>query len=113
MSGNVARFGLESVVYVHKGAPARVTPFFIGSICPALCAENGTLRALRSPFWHTVLVTLSRRLVCAIVLSATLLAACQGPSVTGTPKLASDQTLRVMLEDQPASLDPGQTQYTF
>jgi oligopeptide transport system substrate-binding protein len=61
-----------------------------------------------------VRVTLSRRLICAIALSTMLLlSACQGPSVIGTPKLASDQTLRVMLEDQPASLDPGQTQYTF
>lgn len=33
--------------------------------------------------------------------------------VTEGPKLASDQTLRVMISDQPASLDPGQTQYTF
>ena len=41
-----------------------------------------------------------------------MLAACQ-PNVTVAPKLASNQTLRVMLEDQPASLDPGQTQYAF
>ena len=33
--------------------------------------------------------------------------------VTVGPKLAKDQVLRVMLEDQPASLDPGQTQYTY
>jgi oligopeptide transport system substrate-binding protein len=36
--------------------------------------------------------------------------ACQSGVTTG-PKLASDQVLRLMLEDQPASLDPGQTQY--
>ena len=59
------------------------------------------------------MVSLSRRLVCALALAATLLGACQGPSLTVGPKLAGDQTLRVMLEDQPASLDPGQTQYTF
>ena len=58
-------------------------------------------------------MTLSRRLACALAVAATLLGACQGPSITVGPKLASDQTLRVMLEDQPASLDPGQTQYTF
>jgi len=29
------------------------------------------------------------------------------------PKLAKDQVLRVQLEDEPASLDPGQTQYTY
>src|SRR6059036_1398709 len=38
--------------------------------------------------------------------------ACETGVTTG-PKLASDQVLRVMLEDQPASLDPGQTQYTY
>ena len=60
-----------------------------------------------------MVVTLSRRLVCALALSGILLSACQGPSVTQGPRLAGDQTLRVMLEDQPASLDPGQTQYPF
>ena len=39
-------------------------------------------------------------------------AACQ-PGVTTGEKLAQDQTLRVQLEDQPSSLDPGQTQYTY
>jgi oligopeptide transport system substrate-binding protein len=29
------------------------------------------------------------------------------------PRLAQDQVLRVQLEDEPASLDPGQTQYTY
>jgi oligopeptide transport system substrate-binding protein len=33
--------------------------------------------------------------------------------VTTGPKLASAQVLRVQIEDQPASLDPGQTQYTY
>lgn len=33
--------------------------------------------------------------------------------VTAGPKLAKDQVLRVQLEDEPASLDPGQTQYTY
>src|SRR2546428_9650412 len=33
--------------------------------------------------------------------------------VTVGPKLAKDQVLRVQLEGQPASLDPGQTQYTY
>src|SRR5256714_11667246 len=41
-----------------------------------------------------------------------VMGACQ-TGVTVGPKLASDQTLRVMIEDQPASLDPGQTQYTY
>ncbi len=46
------------------------------------------------------------------LVALTLSAACQ-PGVTVGPKLAKDQVLRVMLEDQPASLDPGQTQYTY
>jgi oligopeptide transport system substrate-binding protein len=37
---------------------------------------------------------------------------CQTGVTTG-PRLAANQVLRLMLEDQPASLDPGQTQYTY
>jgi len=54
-------------------------------------------------------VTLSRRLVGAFVVFVLALAACQ-TGVTVGPKLAKDQVLRLMLEDQPSSLDPGQTQ---
>jgi len=57
-------------------------------------------------------VTLSRRLVCALALTLVCATACD-TGVTSGPKLARDQVLRVMLEDQPASLDPGQTQYTY
>jgi oligopeptide transport system substrate-binding protein len=57
-------------------------------------------------------VTLSRRLVCALALLLVCATACD-TGVTSGPKLAKDQVLRVMLEDQPASLDPGQTQYTY
>jgi oligopeptide transport system substrate-binding protein len=57
-------------------------------------------------------VTLSRRLFCAVALLAIAAGACQ-QGVTVGPKLAKDQVLRVQLEDQPASLDPGQTQYTY
>jgi oligopeptide transport system substrate-binding protein len=56
-------------------------------------------------------VTLSRTLVCALAISLTL-GACES-GVTAGPKLAKDQVLRVQLEDEPASLDPGQTQYTY
>src|SRR6476646_7199833 len=35
------------------------------------------------------------------------------PSLTSGAKLDKDQTLRVLLDDQPASLDPGQTQYSY
>ena len=77
-----------------------------------MCAKTGRILARGSPFWHTWNVTLSRTLVCALALAATLLAGCQ-PNVSVAPRLAPNQTLRVMLEDQPATLDPGQTQYTF
>ncbi len=56
-----------------------------------------------SRLWRAAALSLA-----CLVLSA----ACQ-PGVTVGPKLAKDQVLRVMLEDQPASLDPGQTQYTY
>jgi len=58
-------------------------------------------------------MNLSRRLTCALVLAAALVSGCEAPSITAQPRLASDQTLRVMLEDQPASLDAGQTQYPY
>src|SRR6202795_3188812 len=40
--------------------------------------------------------------------------ACHSPtSLTQGPKLAKNQTLQLLLEDQPGSLDPGQTQYPY
>ena len=52
------------------------------------------------------------RAVATAALVATALGACQS-GVTIAPKLAKEQVLRLMLEDQPASLDPGQTQYSY
>src|SRR6266568_9092135 len=49
----------------------------------------------------------------APVLVALVLGTACDSGVTVGPKLAKDQVLRVQLEDQPASLDPGQTQYTY
>jgi oligopeptide transport system substrate-binding protein len=41
-------------------------------------------------------------------------AACNStPALTQGPRLAKDQTLHVLLDDQPLSLDPGQTQYSY
>ena len=57
-------------------------------------------------------MTLSRRLVCAFAIVLTATGACQN-GVTVGPKLAKEQVLRLQLEDEPASLDPGQTQYTY
>src|SRR5437879_10207149 len=48
-----------------------------------------------------------------VVLLVVVMAAACDTGVTVGPKLAKDQVLRVMLEDQPASLDPGQSQFTY
>lgn len=58
----------------------------------------------------------SRRLLRALACTAGVLTAAGctvgGGVVTG-PKLASNQVLRVMIADQPSTLDPGQTQYPY
>ena len=48
----------------------------------------------------------------ALVVLASL-SACNSPSLTQGPKLAKNQVLQVLLEDQPGTLDPGQTQYPY
>jgi len=61
-------------------------------------------------------VTSGSRLVRAAALAVLLIAGtagCSSAGLTQGPKLAKDQTLRVVLDDQPSSLDPGQTQYTY
>ena len=58
-------------------------------------------------------MTHSRRLLHACAGLLIIVGACSPPGLTGGPKLAADQFLRVQIEDQPASLDPGQTQYTY
>ncbi len=58
----------------------------------------------------------SSRLLRAVALALLVLAsvtACDSGALTQGPKLAKDQTLHLMLEDQPGSLDPGQTQYPY
>ena len=47
------------------------------------------------------------------LLAVAVLTACSSGAVIQGPRLAKDQTLRVLLEDQPSSLDPGQTQYPY
>ncbi len=53
----------------------------------------------------------------AITLVALSLIASLGctstPSLSHGPQLAKDQTLRVVLDDQPQTLDPGQSQYPY
>jgi oligopeptide transport system substrate-binding protein len=52
--------------------------------------------------------------VALAVVAVAAVTACNSPtSLTQGPKLAKDQTLHVLLEDQPGSLDPGQTQYPY
>jgi oligopeptide transport system substrate-binding protein len=52
------------------------------------------------------------RAVALGVLAVLLPSACDS-GVTVGPKLAREQVLRVQLDDEPSSLDPGQTQYTY
>ena len=49
----------------------------------------------------------------SLVLAAAIACTPSAPSLTSGAKLDKDQTLRVLLDDQPASLDPGQTQYPY
>ena len=49
-----------------------------------------------------------------LVLAAVMATACNPTTpLTQGPRLAKDQTLRVLLDDQPPTLDPGQTQYPY
>lgn len=48
-----------------------------------------------------------------LVLVAGLACSPSSNSLTQGARLDKDQTLRVLLDDQPASLDPGQTQYSY
>jgi len=57
-------------------------------------------------------VTPIRRLSYAFAVLVLVITACDSGVATGA-KLAKEQVLRVQLEDEPASLDPGQTQYTY
>jgi oligopeptide transport system substrate-binding protein len=64
------------------------------------------------------LVTPSPRRLRAAALATLVLTAGFACNTPGSPltqgaKLDKDQVLRVQLDDQPASLDPGQTQYTY
>jgi len=50
----------------------------------------------------------------ALVLATVMATACNPTTpLTQGPLLAKDQALRVLLDDQPATLDPGQTQYPY
>lgn len=53
-----------------------------------------------------------RALAMALLVLA-LVTACNSGAVIQGPKLAKKQVLRLLLSDQPSSLDPGQTQYSY
>ncbi|HEX9099196.1 MAG TPA: peptide ABC transporter substrate-binding protein [Candidatus Dormibacteraeota bacterium] len=54
------------------------------------------------------------RAVALAVLASAVGTACNPTTpLTQGPRLAKDQTLHVLLDDQPATLDPGQTQYPY
>ena len=53
-----------------------------------------------------------RALAVAMLVSCAA-SACSTAAVIQGPKLAKDQSLRVLIQDQPATLDPALTQYTY
>jgi oligopeptide transport system substrate-binding protein len=77
-------------------------------------AEPGLLATLGNIAVVTSSPSRSRALALAtLMLIAGLSCSPSSPTLTGGAKLDKDQTLRVQLDDQPASLDPGQTQYPY
>ena len=58
-------------------------------------------------------LSLSRALATAALASLLVTTACDSGVFTQGPRLAQNQTLRVAIDDQPQSLDPGQVQYPF
>jgi oligopeptide transport system substrate-binding protein len=53
------------------------------------------------------------RALAPALIALSLVSACDSGALTQGPRLAKDQTLRVQIEDQPGTLDPGQTQYSY
>src|ERR1700736_1765242 len=55
------------------------------------------------------------RAVALALLASAIATACNQPTLplTQGPRLAKDQSLRVLLDDQPPTLDPGQTPYQY
>jgi oligopeptide transport system substrate-binding protein len=54
-----------------------------------------------------------RRASVVLALILVITACNSTPPLTHGPRMATDQTLRVLLDDQPQTLDPGQTQYPY
>jgi len=71
--------------------------------------------AWRPYHWPEVIPRLffPRALTVAIVSVVAATACSSGPVLTQGPRLAKTQALRVLIDDQPQTLDPGQAQYGF
>jgi len=75
---------------------------------PGLPATLGNMSFVTPGFRRFRALTLT-----LLILVVALACTPSAPSLTQGAKLDKDQTLRVLLDDQPASLDPGQTQYPY
>jgi oligopeptide transport system substrate-binding protein len=75
---------------------------------PGLPATLGMMPAVTLGLWRLRALALA-----VLVLTAALACSPSSPTLTQGTRLDKDQTLRVLLDDQPASLDPGQTQYPY
>jgi len=93
--------------YVHKGRPPRVALRF--SNLRDGRGELFNIMGLVTPsLWRLRAIALA-----TLIMVADLACNSSAPTLTQGPRLAKDQTLRVLLDDQPRSLDPGQTQYAY
>src|SRR5260370_11836049 len=93
-----ARFALHSSVRAQGG-------WLAGSVPARL--SSGTYDGKVIPGSR-----LLRAVALALVACASL-GWCKSPSLLQVPKLANNQVPQVLLEDQPGTLDPGQTQYPY
>jgi oligopeptide transport system substrate-binding protein len=75
---------------------------------PGLPATLVNMRTVTPSLWRTRAISLA-----VLILIAGVACTPSAPSLTQGAKLDKDQSLRVLLDDQPASLDPGQTQYPY
>ena len=75
---------------------------------PGLPATLDIMAVVTPSPWRLRAVALA-----ALILVADLACNSGTTALTQGPRLAKDQTLRVLLDDQPHSLDPGQTQYLY
>ena len=75
---------------------------------PGLPATLVNMRTVTPSLWRTRAISLA-----VLILIAGVACTPSTPSLTQGAKLDPDQSLRVLLDDQPASLDPGQTQYPY